>query len=102
MNIHPAYRSTIRSIQLLAVAKSADMKRYGFDAVIKPAIDDLKRLANDVSACICTLRVCVCTVFCLNCYGDGCGILLQESVCHTYLPIFRIKALLCVFALHVE
>lgn len=49
LNIHPAYRSTLHTIQLLAVAKSADMKRYGFDAIIKPAIQDLKKLANEVS-----------------------------------------------------
>ena len=49
LNIHPAYRSTLHAIQLLAVAKSADMKRYGFDAILKPAIRDLRKLAKKVS-----------------------------------------------------
>ena len=49
LNIHPAYRSKLHTIQLLAVAKSIHVKMYGFDAIIKPAIDDLKKLAEEVS-----------------------------------------------------
>ena len=48
LNIHPAYRSTLHSIQLLAVVKSSLLKEYGIDAVMKPAILDLKKLTNDV------------------------------------------------------
>jgi hypothetical protein len=49
LNIHPAHRSTLHSIQLLAVAKSSDIRVYGIDAVLKPAITDLITLAEDVS-----------------------------------------------------
>lgn len=49
LNIHPAHRSTRHSIQLLAVAKSADIKVYGMDLVLAPAVADLKSLAEDVS-----------------------------------------------------
>lgn len=49
LNIHPAHRSTLHSIQLLAVAKSADIKMHGMDSVLAPAVDDLKILAKDVS-----------------------------------------------------
>lgn len=52
LNIHPAYRSSLHSIQLLAVVKSSHLKVYGIDAVLKPAIDDLLKLSHDVSACI--------------------------------------------------
>ncbi len=52
LNIHPAHRSTLHSIQLLAVAKSSDIRTYGIDAVFKPATLDLKILAEDVS-CLC-------------------------------------------------
>ena len=48
LNIHPAYRSTLHSIQLLAVAKSSHIRTYGIDAVLKPIVDDLKILAEDV------------------------------------------------------
>ena len=49
LNIHPAHRSTLHSIQLLAVAKSTDIRAYGIDAVFKPVVNDLKILAEDVS-----------------------------------------------------
>lgn len=48
LNIHPAHRSTLHSIQLLAVAKSTDIRVYGIDAVLTPLIKDLKILAEDV------------------------------------------------------
>ena len=48
LNIHPAHRSTLPSIQLLAVAKSSDVRVYGIDAVLSPVIADLKILATDV------------------------------------------------------
>ena len=49
LNIHPAHRSSLHSIQLLAVVKSSCLKTYGIDVVLKPAIDDLLKLADDVS-----------------------------------------------------
>lgn len=49
LNIHPAYRSSLHSIQLLAVAKSTLLKRYGIDAILRPAVQDLKKLAYNVS-----------------------------------------------------
>lgn len=49
LNIHPAHRSTLRSIQLLAVVKSKAVKKYGIDAVLTPAVNDLKTLATAVS-----------------------------------------------------
>ena len=49
LNVHPAYRSSLHFIQLLAVAKSSHLKKYGIDKVLKPAVDDLLKLANDVS-----------------------------------------------------
>lgn len=55
LNIHPAYRSTLHTIQLLAVAKSTDIRLYGIDAVFMPAIEDLKTLARDVSTIIYTI-----------------------------------------------
>ena len=49
LNIHPAHRSTLRSIQLLAVVKSKTVKKYGIDAALTPAVKDLKTLATTVS-----------------------------------------------------
>ena len=52
LNIHPAHRSTLQSIQLLAVAKSSDVRVYGIDAILTPVIADLKILAEDVCTCV--------------------------------------------------
>lgn len=49
LNILPAHRSSLHSIQLLSVVKSSYLKTYGIDAIIKPAVDDLLKLADDVS-----------------------------------------------------
>ena len=48
LNIHPAHRSSLHSIQLLAVAKSTDIRVYGMDSVLTPVIADLKCLAEEV------------------------------------------------------
>lgn len=48
LNVHPVYRSSLHSIQLLAVVKSTHLKVHGVDSIMKPAIDDLLKLANDV------------------------------------------------------
>lgn len=49
LNVHPAYRSTLHSIQLLAVAKSTDIRTYGIDAVLTPLIADMKTPAGEVN-----------------------------------------------------
>jgi len=46
LNVHPCHRSSLRFIQLLAVAKSCDIRTYGIDAVLEPVISDLQTLAN--------------------------------------------------------
>ena len=43
-NLQPAQRSTHRCIQLVAAIISPLIKKYGFDAVLKPFIDDVKQL----------------------------------------------------------
>ena len=48
VNVQPAYRSVIHFNQLFAVAFSKDIRRYGMDAVLKPAVEDLKTLATEV------------------------------------------------------
>ena len=48
LNIHPAHRSSLHTIQFLAVAKSTDIRVYGIDAVLTPAIRDLEQLDKEV------------------------------------------------------
>jgi hypothetical protein len=63
LNIHPAHRSSLHSIQLLAVAKSTDIRVYGIDSVLKPVIADLKCLAKEVRTCTLLYIVLVLKVF---------------------------------------
>ena len=46
-NIHPKYRSTLRTIQLVLANTCPAIEKYGLDLVLKPFIDDLKVLASD-------------------------------------------------------
>ena len=43
-NLQPKYRSQLKAIQLVAVANSSVVDDIGIDAVLKPLIDDMKKL----------------------------------------------------------
>ena len=43
-NISPKYRSSLKSIQLVAVAKSKDVSKYGIDRVLEPFMKDIQCL----------------------------------------------------------
>ena len=46
-NIRPKFRSGLKSIFLVLVAKSPVIKEHGIDSILKPLLDDLKRLQNE-------------------------------------------------------
>ena len=46
-NIRPRYRSTLKAINLVAVAKHEDIVCYGMDVVLQPFVQDLKSLYCD-------------------------------------------------------
>ena len=46
-NIHPQYCSSLNVSHLFAVAKSSDIKSHGVDAVLKPFVEDLKKLSQE-------------------------------------------------------
>ena len=46
-NIRPQYRSTLKSIQLLAVGKHEDIVEYGIDDFMAPFVEDIKTLYCD-------------------------------------------------------
>lgn len=46
-NIRPQFRSSLKAIFLLAVARSEDIDRYGIDTFLKPFVEDLKSLYAD-------------------------------------------------------
>lgn len=43
-NIHPKFRSTLKSIQLLALVKNEHIKEYGMNAVLDKIIEDVAKL----------------------------------------------------------
>ena len=46
-NFRHELHSKLDAIILLAVVKTAHLKKYGFDEVLKPLLDDMKKLASD-------------------------------------------------------
>ena len=45
-NIHPMFRSSLKAIQLVCVAKSFDIKEYGCDSLLKPFFEQIKQLGQ--------------------------------------------------------
>lgn len=45
-NIQPKYRSVCHAIQLLAVVRTALIEKYGINEILKPFMEDLKRLGR--------------------------------------------------------
>lgn len=43
-NLHPKFRSALKFIQLVALIKNEDIKRYGIDSVLKHIVADIKPL----------------------------------------------------------
>lgn len=43
-NLLPMFRSKLRRINLLAIAKCEHIKKYGIDVVLKPILEDIKKL----------------------------------------------------------
>ena len=43
-NLSPKFRSRLSSIQLVALVKSSFITEYGMDAIIRPFVDDMKKL----------------------------------------------------------
>ena len=43
-NVRPQYRSSLKSIQLLAVGKQEDIVKYGIDEFLAPFVEDVKTL----------------------------------------------------------
>ena len=45
-NISPKYRSRLSSIQLLALVKSDHINTYGMNNILRPIIEDIKKLVS--------------------------------------------------------
>lgn len=45
-NLPPIFRSKMRRVQLVALAKSEHMKKYGANVILKPLMDDIKKLVS--------------------------------------------------------
>ena len=58
-NLHPALRSTHRSIQLITVITHPLLKKYGFPEVLKPFINDVRKLYEVCMLCFFVIILCV-------------------------------------------
>ena len=45
-NLDPKFRSKVKRIHLLAIAKCEHLKKYGTNAILKPIIEDIKKLVS--------------------------------------------------------
>ena len=45
-NIHPKLRSSLRAIQLIACVTYPNLRKYGFQKILQPFIDDVNVLAE--------------------------------------------------------
>ena len=48
-NLSPKFRSKLASINLLAIVKTKCLSSYGMDKVLRPFIEDLKKLVTILS-----------------------------------------------------
>jgi len=46
LNLPPKYRTKLEDIKLVAIARSVDVKEYGFNAILKPLLQDMKMLSS--------------------------------------------------------
>ncbi|XP_028403169.1 uncharacterized protein LOC114525909 [Dendronephthya gigantea] len=46
-NIRPLYRSSTRTIQLLSIAKTSDLKLYGINALLAPTVEEVNKLTKE-------------------------------------------------------
>ena len=43
-NLSPQYRSSLQNIQLVTLARTQDVARYGVDKILEPYTEDIKQL----------------------------------------------------------
>lgn len=48
-NLHPKHRSSLNSIQLLALVKADLLNTYGMDKVLEPIVKDIQKLEKVTS-----------------------------------------------------
>ena len=77
-NLHPKYRSTLKSIQLLALVKNDHIQKYGMDSVLQHITADVAKLEEvQLHTCTCILatfpgsphaKLAILPFFCLCAY----------------------------------
>ena len=53
-NLHPKFRSSLKSIQLLCVARNPIIVKYGIEEILRPVVEsiqELEKVNKDVHAC---------------------------------------------------
>ena len=54
-NIPPSFGSKVKYIQVVAIAKTEHVKQYGCNAILKPLVDDVKKLVSELHCFLLTL-----------------------------------------------
>ena len=56
-NLEPKYRSKLTSIQLLGIVKKSVLDSYGMNAILKPFVEDFKKLVGNTVRSCCTVVI---------------------------------------------
>lgn len=66
-NIHPKFRSTLKSIQLLALVKNEYLKKYGMCAILRHLVKDIAKLekVRIKMGCVIAIAVSLVIISCL-------------------------------------
>lgn len=51
-NLLPEKRSTVDAVQLIAVAKTKDIREHGLDSLLKPFVDEINALSVSLSSSV--------------------------------------------------
>ena len=59
-NLSPEYQSSIKSIHLVAIARSSVIAKYGANKILEPFMQDIRQLEKvQMHLTMCVLCVCV-------------------------------------------
>ena len=95
-NVRPKYRSKLSTIQLVAIVKHKYLSVYGMDAVLRPFVDDMKKLVLLLMASAC--------IYCMggNFYGVVFFVIFMVDLAVTKVS-YCVRLRVCtLYRLHVH
>ena len=79
-NLKPWYRSSIRSIQLIAVAKTSDIREFGIEKLIMPFISGVNELAKVLLFYVYMYVIMFQKIYTVPVMGVGCNFIIDHRL----------------------